>query len=70
MAALSAWKVVLIDDEVDIREVMTIALEDAGYQVQSASNGNDGIRLCKTADPQIVITDVRMPVLAACNAAT
>ena len=61
MAAFSQWKVVLIDDEDDIREVMTIALEDAGYQVESAPNGHAGLELCETVDPQIVITDIRMP---------
>ena len=61
MAALSEWKIVLVDDEADIREVMAIALEDAGYEVHTASDGNTGIRLCATVAPQIVITDIRMP---------
>jgi len=33
------WKIVLIDDEEDIREVLTIALQDAGYDVQTAADG-------------------------------
>ena len=57
----SAWKIVLIDDEADIREVMTITLQDAGYQVASAENGSAGLALCRTFAPQIVITDIRMP---------
>ncbi len=57
----SKWVVVLIDDEQDIRDVMTIALEDAGYQVHTAPDGDAGIRLCRGVDPQIVITDIRMP---------
>jgi len=61
MAALSEWKIVLIDDEADIREVMAIALEDAGYDVHTASDGKAGIHLCETVAPQIVITDIRMP---------
>jgi signal transduction histidine kinase len=61
MAALSEWKIVLVDDEADIREVMAIALEDAGYDVHTASDGKAGIRLCETVLPQIVITDIRMP---------
>lgn len=61
MAALSEWKIVLVDDEADIREVMAIALEDAGYDVHTASDGKAGIRLCETIAPQIVITDIRMP---------
>jgi len=55
------WKIVLIDDEEDIREVMAIALQDRGYWVETAAEGAAGIRLCKEALPQIVITDIRMP---------
>jgi PAS domain S-box-containing protein len=61
MASFSDWKILLIDDEPDIREVMTIALEDAGYSVKAAHDGNTGVRLCETFSPQIVITDIRMP---------
>lgn len=61
MAVLSEWRIVLVDDEADIREVMAIALEDAGYDVHTASDGKAGIRLCQTVAPQIVITDIRMP---------
>lgn len=55
------WKIVLIDDEEDIRDVMTVTLEDAGYTVHAAANGEAGILLCKEISPQIVITDIRMP---------
>jgi PAS domain S-box-containing protein len=61
MASPSGWKIVLIDDEKDIREVTSIALEDAGYQVAAAPDGASGIRLCEEQSPQIVITDIRMP---------
>jgi PAS domain S-box-containing protein len=57
----AGWKIVLIDDEDDIREVMTIALKDAGYSVQTAADGATGLHLCETNPPQIVITDIRMP---------
>ena len=57
----SQWKIVLIDDEEDIREVMTIALQDAGYIVDSAADGATGLQLCEDTSPQIVITDIRMP---------
>ena len=61
MVASSEWKIVLIDDEADIRDVMTITLQDAGYHVASAENGAAGLDLCRTFQPQIVITDIRMP---------
>ncbi len=61
MVIPSIWKIVLIDDEEDIREVMAIALQDAGYSVETAADGATGLELCKIIYPQIVITDIRMP---------
>ena len=63
MKTSSSWQIVLIDDEEDIREVMTLSLKDAGYRVESAADGETGLRLCKEISPRIVITDIRMPGL-------
>ncbi len=61
MTSNPAWKVVLIDDEADIREVLAISLADAGYDVKAASDGEAGLRLCEEFSPRIVITAIRMP---------
>ena len=61
MAVQANWKIVLIDDEEDIREVMAITLQDAGYSVVTAADGMVGLLLCDDTLPQIVITDIRMP---------
>jgi len=61
MPANPHWKIVLIDDEEDIREVMAIALHDSGYTVATAADGAAGLMLCDDTSPQIVITDIRMP---------
>ncbi|MEJ2169519.1 MAG: response regulator [Desulfobacterales bacterium] len=61
MAAFSDWKIVLIDDEEDIREVLAMSLQDAGFKVQTAAEGTAGLQLCREFAPQIVITDIRMP---------
>lgn len=55
------WQVVLIDDEADIREVTAITLQDAGYRVATAADGQAGLTLFAEYAPQIVITDIRMP---------
>jgi len=55
------WKIVLMDDEADIREVVSIVLSDAGFRVKTAENGEAGIKLCEAWSPQIVVTDIRMP---------
>ena len=61
MAVHPCWKIVLIDDEADIREVMAIALQDAGFTIATAADGVAGLQLCEDTLPQIVITDIRMP---------
>ena len=53
--------VIVIDDEQDIRDVLRVTLEDAGYRVRTAADGEEGLALCRRSLPQIVITDIRMP---------
>ncbi|MFH1136776.1 MAG: response regulator [Pseudomonadota bacterium] len=55
------WTIVLIDDEEDIREVLALTLMDAGYLVFTAPDGETGLRVCAEQNPQIVVTDIRMP---------
>lgn len=57
----NVWRIVIIDDEEDIREITSITLEDAGYQVATAQDGEAGLTMCREISPQIVVTDIRMP---------
>ncbi len=59
----TGWTIVVMDDEPDIREVISMSLEDEGYRVFSASDGQTGVHLCRQCHPQIVLTDIRMPVM-------
>ena len=61
VTAEQPWRIVLIDDEADIREVLSISLRDADYEVAAAPGGEAGLRLCDELEPQILITDIRMP---------
>ena len=61
MTTPELWSVLIIDDEADIREVTAMTLMDAGYRVETASDGVEGIKQCERSEPHIVITDVRMP---------
>ncbi len=63
MTKTNQWSVLIIDDEADIREVTSLTLLDAGYTVETAANGAEGLDLCEQFKPKIVITDVRMPVM-------
>ncbi len=53
--------ILLVDDEADIREVLSLFLKDIGYAVTAAENGGEALRLFKQTLPQIVISDIKMP---------
>jgi signal transduction histidine kinase len=59
--ASEKWKILVIDDEPDVREIMAISLEDAGYEVLCAPDGETGLAMLKAQSPQILITDIKMP---------
>ena len=54
-------KLLLADDEAGIRNVLGISLEDSGYDVLLAENGEEALRLFRETLPSIVLTDIKMP---------
>jgi len=56
-------KVLVVDDDPDIRELVRELLERAGYQVSSAAGGRDGLRVLYEMRPDLVLLDVSMPEL-------
>lgn len=56
-------KILLVDDEPDILEIVGYNLSQEGYQVFTASNGKEAIKKAKKVLPHLVIMDVMMPEL-------
>lgn len=56
-------KVLTIDDEPLVRESLVAFLEDAGFDVVQASNGQEGLDVFKAELPDVVLCDLHMPVL-------
>ena len=56
-------KILLVDDEPDILEIIRFNLEKVGYQIKTASNGLDAIKVSKKFLPNLIILDVMMPDL-------
>lgn len=54
-------KIVVIDDEEDIREILLYNLVKEGFEVYCAANGPEGIKLCREHLPDLIILDVMMP---------
>jgi two-component system, NtrC family, response regulator HydG len=57
-------KVLIVDDEPAIREVLEMILQEWGYEVRLASDGAEAKQLVESYDPEIVISDVVMPQLS------
>ncbi len=53
--------VLVVDDEAPIREVLSASLQDEGFEVQVAVNGEDGLRKLDEYSPQVVLLDIWMP---------
>ncbi|HBC74583.1 MAG TPA: response regulator [Candidatus Wallbacteria bacterium] len=53
-------KILIIDDDPDIVETMKTVLESKAYQVETASNGTEGLEKVKKFDPNLIILDVMM----------
>ena len=54
-------KILLIDDEPDILEILSYNLTKEGYEVSTATNGNEGIEKAKEIIPDLILLDVMMP---------
>jgi len=54
-------KILVVDDDPDIVEILRYNLALAGYDVKSASNGREAIKKAKLFIPQIILLDVMMP---------
>lgn len=61
-------KIVIAEDEPDIRELIAFTLRFAGHEVITAGNGQEGFDLTKQERPDLVLLDVRMPKLTGYDA--
>ena len=53
--------ILLVDDEADLREVLDISLSDTGYNVLTAENSTQALKILNNNDIPVVITDIKMP---------
>jgi DNA-binding response OmpR family regulator len=57
----SPSKILIVDDEPDLREIFREEFEAVGFEVTEAANGREGIKWIESIDFDVVLTDVRMP---------
>lgn len=58
---LSGLKVLVVDDDLDLREIMAEDFADFGAEVQMAESGNAAFELVKKSHFDLVVSDMRMP---------
>ena len=51
----------VIDDDAQVRCLVAMMLKRAGYEVVQAKDGSEGIELCSSLDPEVIVTDIFMP---------
>ncbi len=56
-------RVLVVDDDRDIRQVVSWALEDEGYSVVEASNGREALEAVQRDAPKAILLDLGMPVM-------
>ena len=61
MNSKSGYKILVVDDEEDILELLKYNLQKEGYDVKTASNGTKAVEIAKTYIPDLVVLDIMMP---------
>jgi DNA-binding NtrC family response regulator len=56
-------RVLVVDDEANARSALVELLSDEGYEVESASDGRKALQIMDEFEPEVVLTDLKMPVL-------
>ncbi|NPA43933.1 MAG: response regulator transcription factor [Chlorobi bacterium] len=59
----SKYKILIVDDEKDVREILEYNISKAGYNVFTAENGKIALDIIKKENPHLIILDVMMPII-------
>ncbi len=60
---MSVSKILIVDDEPNIRRILAAFLEKEGFEAKRAANGAEALTLLKNIDFKLVLTDLKMPVM-------
>lgn len=63
MSQIKKNKVLIVDDEPDILELLKYNLEKEGYEVKTALDGKKAVAVAKTFLPELILMDIMMPVM-------
>ena len=60
---MSKGKILIVEDDRDIAEMVEYNLREEGYDTISAFNGEDGVRLAKKESPDLIVLDIMLPII-------
>ncbi len=61
-------RILVVDDQHGVRVLLQLAFQEEGYQVATAVNGRDALRQVERWRPDVVVMDVRMPIMGGLEA--
>jgi two-component system cell cycle response regulator DivK len=61
------FTVLVVEDDRDVRELLRVTLEVAGYRVIEAENGLDGLDAAGRYEPDAILMDMSMPIMDGCQ---
>jgi CheY-like chemotaxis protein len=56
-------KIVVVEDEADLREILVEELTDMGHEIAEADNGEEGLQVILQQTPDLILADINMPKL-------
>lgn len=59
-----SYKIAIIEDELPIQSMYRLKLEREGFEVATANNGHEGLQLAESWQPDLILLDLRMPVMS------
>ena len=60
-------KIMVVDDDKNICELLRLYLEKEGYQVVIANDGKEAVELNEKEDPELILLDIMLPQLDGCQ---
>lgn len=56
-------KIALVEDDLNLQNMYKLKLEIEGFAVKTANDGHQGLQICETFKPDLLLLDLRMPVM-------
>ena len=66
---VSVERVLVVDDDESIRQIVRLCLSDEGYDVFEAANGQAALKIVDEHPPSLILLDLRMPIMDGITAA-